>query len=377
MNNIWIKNIELKNFQKHADLTISLVNGVNVIHGDSYTGKSCAVRPIKWVFFNEPKGDVVRKEEGDKFTKKTSVKITFENNGKEIIVERVKSNSINSYIVYKGDKKDKVYDSVGKTIPEDVKKLLGVSTLDIDKESLILNVANQITLPFLFDKSGTFRMKLFNKLTGASIIDKVFQSLNKDIFGLNRKEKSEKEHLTETKTNLEKTKVEVEEKQKFHGKFSGKYNQLKKTLEKYKTLKTYMLELKNIDSGLLDTEEKLKNIKSIDEEKLAILRYSAEQLEKLQTFSDEYEQLDKNLKTVNNDLNNIKIANIDTVDLKVKAEKIERLRKIKIELETAEKGIANTENKITTCSDKIETDKQLYKELLKKCGTCPTCNKKI
>jgi len=191
MNNIWIKKLELINFQKHADLTIPLVNGINVIHGASFAGKSCVVRAIKWLFFNEPKGDVVRKEEGDKFTKKTSVKITFENNGKEITVERVKSNSINSYIVYDGEKKEPPYNSVGKTIPDDIKKLLGVSTFNIDKDSLILNVANQITLPFLFDKSGTFRMKLFNKLTGASIIDKVFQSLNKDILQLNRKEKSE------------------------------------------------------------------------------------------------------------------------------------------------------------------------------------------
>jgi len=148
-------------------------------------------------------------------------------------------------------------------------------------------------------------------------------------------------------------------------------------LEKYKRLTTYIKELENIDKELLDTKEKLKSIKLIDEEKLAIMRYSADQLEKLQNLSNKYEQLSKNLEVVNNDLNNIKIVNIDTVDLKVKAEKLEQLEKIMKELESIEKGITETEDKINTCSHNIETDEQSHEELLKKCGTCPTCKKKI
>jgi predicted ATP-dependent endonuclease of OLD family len=155
MDKIFITKLELENFQKHAHLVLEFVDGINIIIGDTDIGKSCIVRAIRWIFFNEPKLNI--RKEG---TKKTSVKVWL-NTGN--IVERIKSDTVNAYIINEDNKKR--YDSINKTIPEEVRKILGIYPFEVDNEEIILNISNQISMPFLMDKSGTFRNKLFNKKT--------------------------------------------------------------------------------------------------------------------------------------------------------------------------------------------------------------------
>jgi len=69
-----IKQIILKNFQKHSDLTLDLKEGVNIIYGASDKGKSTIRRAIEWCLFCEQISGV--RKEG---TKQTSVTIIFEN----------------------------------------------------------------------------------------------------------------------------------------------------------------------------------------------------------------------------------------------------------------------------------------------------------
>ena len=179
---MWIHQLILKNFQKHSDLTLDFISGVNVLYGKTEAGKSCIRRAFSWLFFGIPQGNVIRKEN----TKKTSVKGIL-NNG--ISVERIKSASVNAYILNIPGKKEQRFDSVGRKIPEEIQLALKTSLIEIDKETINLNIADQIALPFLMDESGTFRSKLFNKITGSEITDKVLQDLNKDILKISREEK--------------------------------------------------------------------------------------------------------------------------------------------------------------------------------------------
>ena len=52
-----IKQLRLKNFQSHEDTVLDFVPGLNVLLGNSDTGKSAIVRAIRWLFYNEPAGD--------------------------------------------------------------------------------------------------------------------------------------------------------------------------------------------------------------------------------------------------------------------------------------------------------------------------------
>ena len=87
---MYITELHLINFQKHEDLKLTFDKGVNVICGNTDIGKSCIIRAIRWIFWGEPKGDVIRKEG----TKKTSVKVTLDNGA---IIERIKSATSNVY----------------------------------------------------------------------------------------------------------------------------------------------------------------------------------------------------------------------------------------------------------------------------------------
>ena len=88
--------IIVKNFQLHKYLEVDLINGVNTIWGTNGQGKSCFIRAILWVMYNSYRGDWFRRKVNGKYTKQTSVTFIY-NDGIE--VEKIKSNSVNRYIL--------------------------------------------------------------------------------------------------------------------------------------------------------------------------------------------------------------------------------------------------------------------------------------
>lgn len=155
-----INYIILKNFQRHEKLKIDFCNGINIIHGESDKGKSSIRRAIEWICFNQSI-DGIRKTG----TKQTSVILGLKN---DIEIERVRSTSINRYILRINDE-EKVFDSIGKSIPEEIQEVLNIYPVEFDDEKIYLNSQNQLGLPFLMDKSPSVRMKLFNKLSGNDV----------------------------------------------------------------------------------------------------------------------------------------------------------------------------------------------------------------
>lgn len=185
---MFIQHLSLKNFQKHSSLDIDFTDKFTVLYGPTDAGKSTVIRAIKWVLFNEPKGDSLIREGA----KSASVTILFSNG---VEVERKKSKTVNSYTLRK-DGKETVFETVGKTIPQEIKDALQIYPFETEEETIFLNIAGQLEMPFLCEKSGITRGKIFNKLTGNDIADKVIQGLNKDILACGRS-------VNELDTNLE------------------------------------------------------------------------------------------------------------------------------------------------------------------------------
>ncbi len=364
-----LKQLELKNFQKHSHLILDFTNGVNIILGETNVGKSCIVRALQWVFFNEPKGDVIRKEG----TKKTSVKVTFEDG---IIVEKIKSATVNAYILKIGDE-TKRFDAIGKTIPEEIQKVLKTRTIKIGNDEIILNIANQISLPFLLDKSGTFRMKLFNQLTGNDIIDKVFQSLNKDILHINKEEKLEKEHLEEQQKTLKELLEKKEKIQEVYNLFTTQYNELKEKLSTYEKVNNYSQKLNNINKDLNQTNNKLKDIKIIDEKQLLDLDASIKRLERLNELLYKIKTVKKESLNIEKQLERLKIPKINIKELQEKITKLTKLQKMIEQLQNIEEADENFTKNIIEITKQIEINNKKYKEILKESGICPTCRTKV
>jgi len=361
---MWIQSIKIVNFQKHSHLELEFTDKLNVLYGESDVGKSCIIRAIKWVFFNEPKGDIVRKEK----TKKTTVKITLDNN---TVVEKIKSASVNAYILYKEGEEEKRFDAVGKTIPEEIQKALQIRTIEVDKENVILNIADQISLPFLIGKSATFRSKLFNKLTGSDIIDKVFQSLNKDILKIGREVKLENEHLEEQQKTLEEVNSEKEKVEKLHHKFSVKYENLKKLQEKYDNLKVISKQLKETDEELDNTIEKLKEIKVVPEDLVIGLKKSIDKLEKYSALRLKKAYINQILKRTEESIKNLKIPKMDIDKLKDGLNRLEKLKGLYSQLLEIDGAVEISDYEIDKYKELIKENEKKYKKILKDIKICP------
>ncbi len=365
MNNLYLKELELFNFQKHSHLKLNFSENTNVIIGNTDAGKSCIVRAIKWVFFNE--GKDVRKEG----TKKTQVIVTL-NNG--AIIEKIRSASINLYKLTIGEEV-KEYNAIGKTIPEEVLKVLQVKPIEVDNESLILNISQQITLPFLFDKSGSFRAKLFNKLTGNDIIDNVFQELNKDLLQIGREEKNQQSNLEELTQSLTEINTSIEINQKIYDNFSIHYENLKKLTIQYNKLYTLSDNLNLIKTGLSETKEEIGSIKLIKVEQIKLLKQKIDKFYNLEKLYESYTQIREDLEEVNISLIDIKIPKINIKELKLKVDRFEKISSLQKELKQIKSSLQQVDSslisiqlptvnitELKTKINKLETLKELQKK---------------
>lgn len=359
-----LKKLTLQNFQKHADLEINFVNGVNVLYGQSDAGKSCIRRAIEWVVQNE-NIDGVRKTG----TKKTTVTITLDNN---IEVERVRSTSINRYIIRKG-KEEQIFDSIGKSIPDEVKEVLTIYPIKIDNEEIYLNSQPQIGLPFLFDKSPAFRMKLFNKLTGNDVLDKLFGEFNKDILRIKRNLKEETERFDNRKTDLQIKKTDMEKAEVIHKRLKNRIEKLKVKFKKYsKLLELKELHYSNITSQNL-VKKSLSVIKFPQVNVLQQLTNKINRFTMLVTHKNNTEKVEIGLNKVRRQLKELKPLSIDTGDLKGK---IDRFVKIGVIYEkfSQNQGLLLDIRKDLRILDK---DIDHGNKELKKYRICPTCEQEI
>lgn len=367
---MWISKLELKNFQKHSDLKLNFTSGVNVIYGATDAGKSCIKRAISWVFFNTPQGDVVRKED----TKKTSVKVTLNN---DVVVERIKSASINAYILLVGDE-EKRFDSVGRKIPEEVVEALRTSLIDVNDETINLNIADQIALPFLLDKSGTFRSKLFNKLTGSEITDKVLQDLNKDILRVGREGKIIKEELEQKEQQEIKIRIDVNGIKEKYNKLDTSFESLKQIQDKYTRLQDLNNKLEKNKSTTVDIKSKINKIGAKGKISIDKLREKQNKLDRLTKLDD----------SINNNislLGKIKQKIAETKDFsklpvnKLRAiwERLDIIKKMKNKLEQNSTKIKDIKTKKELTKKVLIKWVSRYKEELKKRDICPTCKQTI
>ena len=361
---MYLKQLEIFNFKKHSHLIIEFSDKLNILYGANDAGKSCIIEAIKVLFFNE--GKDIRKEG----TKKTIITGTL-NNG--IKISKIKSASINAYeLEINGEVKR--FDAVGKNIPDEIKETLQVRTINIDNEEIILNIADQITLPFLLGESATFRSKLFNKLTGSNLIDKTLQSFNKDILKINRESKLELEHLEEQKTSLSEVTQQKNKLEKLYGNFKKQFDEIKALQERYEKVNEYSLKLNEINNDLKETDNKLKEIKTIPDE---LLKEINEKINNLSKYTDLYSKIKNNnarLKEVEKQLNGLKIVDIDTVEIKSKIERLSKIKEIYSQVVDTEKVMKEIEIQLKEIGKGVIEGENKRKEILKSIKICPFYN---
>ncbi|WP_368504111.1 AAA family ATPase [Alkalihalophilus sp. As8PL] len=195
MNNI--ESIRLENFQSHLDTTIEFAAGLNVLVGQSDSGKTAILRALRWVLFNQPRGtDFVRV--GADFARVT-VRFTH---GVTIIRERTTSK--NRYIIKEVEKEDLVLEGFGIHVPKEVLNAHGMQPLRIDRDhELMIHLSQQLDGPFLLEQTSSLRAKTIGRISGAHFLDMAIRDTSKDLSGLNQRVKIEEVELEQLKLGLE------------------------------------------------------------------------------------------------------------------------------------------------------------------------------
>jgi DNA repair protein SbcC/Rad50 len=364
---MYLKTFILQNWQKHKNLTLEFGPDVNIITGATGTGKSCVRRAVGWLFFNTNIKEDDLRTEGEKTTTVTGVL----NDGTEI--ERVRSKTINRYILRLPGQEEQVFDSFGKTIPEEITNLIQMSEINIEADSLNLNIAEQLTLPFLLDKPASFRAKLFNKLTGNELLDSLFKVLNKESLKVSRDLKETEVILDKQQNDLAETTVTYKACKEKLSLVQEEYTKIKEKEEIYQHLRVLSERLSENKKNHKQLQERSKEIKLIAEEELTKLRDKATLVHKLQEINSQLTKIDTAVTNLEKTV--IKTPKVDFDKLKEKNQYIKSLTEMHDKLKSIEGSIQKNDKNIqetVDCQKILETE---LKDTWAECPNCPLCGK--
>jgi DNA repair protein SbcC/Rad50 len=351
-----IKNIRIQNIQSHDDSYLEFDPGVNIIIGNTDSGKSAIIRALRWVIWNRPSGDSLRSRWGGK----SSVEIETETGS----VTRSKDKK-DEYLVNIAGQTPLSLSAFGTSVPEEINQVLNINEI---------NLQEQLDNHFLLGKGWTPGSVAahFNKAANISKIDSATSNVNKKIAKLESDITSIKENIITNKSKLKsfeyldtiESLLEVLEDQE---------NRLNKFIKASKTLETKIQDVE-------DTTKTIQNLKlelGIEDIVDALLN-----------------QIDRKVKQekVHNSLSSL------VIQIKEKQKEIKQLSQYSQYLplvtslltKTNELEAKNKEHKalfatissIQNITTQLESKKQNYTHLLEKFSDefpniCPLCNTNV
>lgn len=155
-----LKRIVLRNFQAHKNSELQLDPHMNVIVGETNSGKSSIIRALWWLAFGKPAGDgFVRKNTRNP----AMVEIACGND----TLAKFRGSGVNQY-VFNGD----VFKGFGQSIPKPVFDFLKLGEI---------NFMRQLDPPFLLSKSGGEVAQYLNQIINLEIIDHSLGNIKRSV----------------------------------------------------------------------------------------------------------------------------------------------------------------------------------------------------
>lgn len=148
--------VTLYNIQGHAKSSFEIKEGINVIVGSTDSGKSTAIRGLKWLAFNKPAADALRRNGADKMY----VEVVLDDG---TVIRRENSKKGNIYIL-----NGTVLRSFGTGVPMEVQRALNL---------LEYNFKFQHDGFFLLSSSGPERARTLNRFLNMDRITEVTKAV--------------------------------------------------------------------------------------------------------------------------------------------------------------------------------------------------------
>ena len=180
-----IRTLKLKNFQSHKETVLEFSKGVNVIAGQSDSGKTAAIRGLRWLLTNKPQGDAFRSHWGGD----TVVEVEFDDG--TVTRGRVKKRDN----FYSWDKDDTEFKAFGSNVPDEI-----LSFLNMDS----VNVQGQLDSPFLLAETPGEVAKYLNSIANLEMIDKATFNINQRHNDIDSEIKNLNDKLEELHNELDK-----------------------------------------------------------------------------------------------------------------------------------------------------------------------------
>lgn len=164
-----ITRVTIENFQSHVRTELELSPAVTVLTGESDVGKSAAIRALRWLFYNEPRGaNFVRRGAST-----CRVAVEYEDG---TTLARERSAAANRYIVRRPGGSEEIYEGFGSDIPLEVSELAGMRRLEVNGVSLAPNFSGQMDPPFLLGETGSTAAAALGLLSRADVFDAALRS---------------------------------------------------------------------------------------------------------------------------------------------------------------------------------------------------------
>lgn len=179
--------VELENFQAHKNTRFEFdTDGLNAIIGASDSGKTAAIRGLRWLLYNDPKGtDFIRFGES-----RATVRAHF-SNGYTIERSRTQS-SAGHYKITDPSGTTQEYTGFSHNVPIDVTNAHQMPKTQLSKDvEASLNISYQLDGPFLIGESASTRASVIGRLTGVHVVDAAIRETNKKVGNLQRDIKSD------------------------------------------------------------------------------------------------------------------------------------------------------------------------------------------
>lgn len=345
-----ITDLEIANFQSHKNTSLSFHPGVNVVVGQSDTGKSSIIRAINWVISNRPSGDSFRAN----FSKSdTEVAMAF---GEDFVL-RKKGKSTNSYEVESGKLK-----ALRTDVPQEVKDVT------LMKE---VNIQPQHKSYFLLDETPGNVAKAFNTVSGLEEMDAALKNINSKVRDTSSKISHTSEKIDQLEIDIEKVKWVGEAEKSL--KWIEEYNQ---TVIDFKividALRSRITEVRRLSGCLKELPDfsalpKIKEISKLDTDINTKLEHSNYVFDIVSSLSE----LRKKEKVC---------SAIQDLDVSSSAELSKRIN-AKINefdaLKTMIRRIEREMNVVSIAKNEVDVWKREFDDLESQLEICPTCGQII
>jgi DNA repair ATPase RecN len=172
-----LKTIQLKNFEGHANTTVDLSSGVNIIAGESNAGKSSIFRALRFVFLNEPGGEEFINFDAD------TCEVVVQYGEHTITRTKGRNNKVNEYSL-----NGQVFKAFGQSVPSEIQQALSLNEINFEWQF--------DKRPFLISETGGYIASKLNEIVNLELIDLSLRNVD----SMRRKANKTKEELR-VKTN--------------------------------------------------------------------------------------------------------------------------------------------------------------------------------